>query len=92
MNELSTEAQQRSAEYRQQSAEYRQQSAEALNSSLENIVWFYNRYKKDPNTIRDEEVKEWKEMGKGVIQRCIEMNIDYKAKLSNEMLQFYGIE
>jgi len=85
MNELSTEAQQRSAEYRQQ-------STEALNSSLENIVWFYNRYKKDPNTIRDEEVKEWKEMGKGVIQRCIEMNIDYKAKLSNEMLQFYGIE
>ena len=92
MNELSTEAQQRSAEYRQQSAEYRQQSAEALNSSLENIVWFYNRYKKDPNTIRDEEVKEWKEMGKGVIQRCIEMNIDYKAKLSNEMLKFYGVE
>jgi len=88
----SAEYRQQSTEYRQQSAEYRQQSAEALNSSLENLVRFYNRYKKDPSSIKDEEVKQRKEQGKDVIQRCKEVKIDYKAKLSNEMLKFYGIE
>ena len=46
----------KSAEARQQSAEARQQSAEALTSSLDNLVRFYNRYKKDPSTIKDDEL------------------------------------
>ncbi|MCR4826417.1 MAG: hypothetical protein K5882_05635 [Bacteroidales bacterium] len=54
MNELSANAQQRSAE-----ADRR--SAEALTSSLENLARFYNRYKKDPSTIKDDEVTRRKE-------------------------------
>ena len=61
MSELSAEARQQSAEARQQSAESRQQSAEALTSSLDNLVRFYNRYKKDPSTIKDEELTRRKE-------------------------------
>ena len=57
----SDEYEKQSAEYKRQSAEYKRQSAEALNSSLENIAWFYNRYKKDPNSIPDEELNQWKE-------------------------------
>ena len=54
MNELSAEA-------RQRSAEADRRSAEALNSALENIIRFYNRYKKDPSTIKDEELTRRKE-------------------------------
>ena len=75
MNQRSAEARQQSADYdrriaeaRQQSADYdrriaeaRQQSAEALTSSLDNLVRFYNRYKKDPSTIKDEELTRRKE-------------------------------
>ena len=86
----SDEYEKQSAEYKRQSAEYKRQSAEALNSSLENIAWFYNRYKKDPNSIPDEELNQWKEKWKQVIQGCKEDDIDYKAKLSKEMLEFYG--
>jgi len=56
METKSAEARQQSAEARQQSAEARQQSAEALTSSLDNLVRFYNRYKKDPSTIKDDEL------------------------------------
>jgi len=80
------------AEAIQQSAVARQRSADALNSSLENLVWFYNRYKKDSSTIKDEEVKQRKWKGKEIIQRCKEVGIDYKSKLSKEMLKFYGVE
>lgn len=73
-------------------AEARQQSAEALNSSLKNLARFYNRYKKDPSTIKDDDVLQWKEKWRQVVQRCKEDKIDYKAKLSPEMLKFYGVE
>ena len=82
----------KSAEYDKQSAEYRQQSAETINSSLDNLVRFYNRYKKDPNSIKAEEVSRRKEDWKRVIKRCKELWIDYKSKLSPDMLKFYGVE
>ena len=97
----SAEARQQSAEARQQSAEARQQSAEALNSSLKNLARFYNRYKKDPSSIKAEEVRQWKEKWRQVIQWCKDLWIDYKAKLLKEVwdkrkvdaiLKFYGIE
>ena len=81
-----------SAKAREQSAKAREQSAESLTSSLENLARFYNRYKKDPSTIKDDEVKQRKEVWKKVIQRCKDDKIDYKAKLSPEMLKFYGVE
>ena len=88
----SAEAQQRSAEAQQRSAEAQQRGAEAITSSLDNLVWFYNRYKKDPSTILEGEIKQWKELCKKVVSRCKEENIDHKAKLSKDMLKFYGIE
>jgi len=97
----SAEARQQSAEARQQSAEARQQSAEALNSSLKNLARFYNRYKKDPSTIKDEEIKQRKEKWRQVVQWCKELWIDYKAILLKEVwdkkkvdaiLKFYGVE
>ena len=95
------EADRTSAEARQQSAEARQQSAEALNSSLKNLARFYNRYKKDPSTIKDEEIKQRKEKWRQVVQWCKELWIDYKAILLKEVwdkkkvdaiLKFYGVE
>ena len=88
----SAKARQQSAEARQQSAEARQQSAEALNSSLKNLARFYNRYKKDPSTIKDEEIKQRKEKWRQIVQWCKELWIDYKSKLSPEILKFYGVE
>ena len=76
-------------------AELDKQSAESLISSLENLARFYNRYKKDPSTIKDDEVKQRKENWKQVIQRCKECKdekINYKDKLTPEMLKFYGEE
>ena len=88
----SEEYDRRIAEAQQRSAEAQQRSAEAITSSLDNLVWFYNRYKKDPSTILEEEIKQWKELCKKVVSRCKEENIDYKAKLSKDMLKFYEIE
>jgi len=80
------------AELNKQSAELDKQSAESLTSSLENLARFYNRYKKDPSTINDDEVRQRKENWKQVIQRCKDGKINYKDKLSPEMLKFYGVE
>ncbi len=80
------------AEADRTSAEARQQSAEALNSSIKNLARFYNRYKKDPSTIKDEEIKQRKEKWRQVVQWCKELWIDYKSKLSPEILKFYGVE
>ena len=88
----SAEADRRSTEADRRSAEADRRSAEALNSSIENLVRFYNRYKRDSNTINTEEVVQWKKKGKEVAQRCKDAKIDYKAKLSKEILKFYGIE
>ena len=84
MEELSAEADRRSAEAKQL-------SAVVLYSSLRNLAWFYNRYKSDPSTITNEEVKRFKEDGIRVIQRCKEENIDYLSLLPTEALEFYEI-
>lgn len=73
-------------------ADAQQRSANALNSSLENLVRFYNRYKKDPSTIKDEEVRQRKAKGNEVILRCKEIWLDYKLKLTKEIREFYGVE
>ena len=94
-------ARQQSAVARQQSAVARQQSAVALNSSLKNLARFYNRYKKDPSSIKAEEVRQWKEKWRQVIQWCKDLWIDYRAILLKEVwdkrkvdaiLKFYGVE
>ena len=78
---------------------------EALTSSLGNMVWFYNTYKKCKNEnlpiITAEEKKCWDDKAKIVIEGCRELNLDYKAILQKElgdkkkvedMLKFYGAE
>ena len=87
----SAEAKQLLAEANRQSAEAKQLSAVVLYSSLRNLAWFYNRYKSDPSTITNEEVKWFKEDGIRVIQWCKEENIDYLSLLPTEALEFYEI-
>ena len=81
-----------SAEYRQQSAEYRQQSIDATLQGLNNLKRFYNYYKEDPQKTKEEDIQEFKDHSKWIISNCKKYNIDYKSKLSPEVMKFYGIE
>ena len=89
MNQRSAEARQQSAEARQQSAEARQQSINALNKALDGVIDFYNSYQISPDPTR---LESFKPKVKELISRCKDLWIDYKAKLSPEMLKFYGVE
>ena len=88
----SADARQQSADARQQSADARQRSIDALNSSLNNLIRFYNRYKKDPSSISDKEINQRKAKWQQVIQWCKQYWINYKSKLSPEVRRFYGID
>ena len=59
---------------------------------LNQLIDFYNLYKRDPSTVRQEEIDRSKKNAKKTIESCKMYNIDYKAKLSKEILKFYGIE
>ena len=101
----SEEADRRSEEADRRSEEADRRSVEALTSSLGNMVWFYNMYKKCKNEnlpiITAEEKKCWDDKAKKVIEGCRELYLDYKAILHKElgdkkkvedMLKFYGAE
>ena len=98
----SADAKQRSADAKQRSDDAKQRSAEALTSSLNNFVWFYNRYHmKDKQAIPPDETQAWKNKAKEVFTRCKDINLDYKAilrkelgndKKVQELLKFYGVE
>lgn len=77
---------------RQRSADAQQQSIEATHSWLNNLIKFYNLYKTDSNKIKVEDIKEMKDHSKRIIQNCKRYGIDYKTKLTKEMLKFYGVE
>ena len=57
-----------------------------LNITLDEIVKLYNLYQKAPNAERK------KEDIKSVIENCKKYNVDYKSKLTPEILKFYGVE
>ena len=80
---------QKSAEARQQSAEARQQSINTINNTFEAVIDFYISYQKSPDLKRLESFKPKVER---LISRCKDLWIDYKAKLSPEILKFYGVE
>jgi hypothetical protein len=80
---------QKSAKARQQSAEARQQSINTINNTFEAVIDFYISYQKSPDLKRLESFKPKVER---LISRCKDLLIDYKAKLSPEILKFYGIE
>jgi DNA repair ATPase RecN len=77
---------------KQQSAEARQQSIEATNEWLKQITRYYELCKNNPTAINSKELEETKKYAKLVIQNCKKYNIDYKSKLSSEILKFYGVE
>ena len=62
---------------------------ESLNNALTAIIDFYNSYNISPDPKRLESFKPKVEKA---ISLCKQYNIDYKAKLSKEILKFYGIE
>lgn len=56
------------------------------------MIRFYNNYKKNPNNIKPEEIKQAKELAKRVVNNCEFYNIDPKAILSKETCDFYNIK
>ena len=56
------------------------------------MIRFYNNYKNNPNNIKPEEIKQAKALAERIIDNCKYYHIDYKSKLSKEMLRFYDIE
>jgi hypothetical protein len=83
---------QRSAEAQQSSAEAKKEIIKTTHRRLEQLIEFYNLYMKNPNSVKQEDKNWMKENAKNIIQRCKQYNIDYKSKLSPEVLKFYGIE
>jgi hypothetical protein len=77
---------------RQQSADARQRSIESINTWLNQLVRFYNLYKRNPRSVKSEELKEMEDYAKYVVQNCKQYNINYKTKLSPEVRRFYGID
>jgi hypothetical protein len=88
----SANARQQSADARQQSADARQQSIESTHRWLKEISNYYYLCKNNPNSINEDELSETKKYAKHVIQNCKKYGIDYKSKLTKEMLKFYGVE
>ena len=76
----------------QRSADAVKEWIEATYWWLDNIIRFYNNYKKNPNNIKPEEIKQAKALAKRIIDNCKYYHIDYKAKLSKEVRDFYDIE
>ena len=76
----------------QRSAEADRRSAEATRKGLNELIWFYDYYKSNPNLVKPNDIKEFKEHSKWIIANCKQYNIDYKSKLSPEIRKFYGIE
>ena len=77
---------------KQRSAEADRRSAEATRKGLNELIWFYDYYKSNPNLVKPNDIKEFKEHSKWIIANCKQYNIDYKSKLSPEIRKFYGIE
>ena len=83
---------QQSAEARQQSAEARQESIRLTKIWLNQLAEFYNLFKNNSNSVKQEELKQMRNNAKKIIQSCKEFWINYKSIISPDMLKFYGIE
>ena len=92
---------QKSAEARQQSAEARQESIRLTKIWLNQLAEFYNLFKNNSNSVKQEELKQMKNNAKKIIASCKEYWIDYRAILLKEVwdkkkvdaiLKFYGVE
>lgn len=83
---------QRSANADRMSADARQNRINTTYRWLQDMINFYNIYKKNPNNVKPEEIRQAKEHSKRIIQNCKDFWINYKAKLSTEVRRFYGID
>ena len=92
MEQKSAEAKQRSAEAERRSAEARQEIIKTTHRRINQLVQFYNLYKEDPNSVKQENLEWMLGNAKEIVQDCKEYNIDYKKELTPEILKFYGIE
>ncbi len=88
----SAEADKRSAEADKRSAENKQEAIKLTNNWINQLIRFYNLYKRSPQAVEHEEISQMKKEAKDIIQDCKKYNIDYKAKLTKEMLNFYNVE
>ena len=88
----SAEAERRSAEADRRSAEARQEIIKTTHRRINQLVQFYNLYKEDPNSVKQENLEWMLGNAKEIVQDCKEYNIDYKKELTPELLKFYGIE
>ena len=88
----SIDADRRSADADRRSADADRRSIEATYKWLNELIRFYNLYKKNPNNIKSEELSQAKEHSKRIIKNCKQYWIDYKTKLSPEVRRFYGID
>jgi len=99
MRQRSADAQQRSADAQQRSADAQQRSADAQQETirltknwLDELIRFYSLYKRDPSSVKHDQLRQSRENAKKIIQNCKKYNIDYKTKLSPEVRKFYGID
>ena len=88
----SADADRKSAEYDRRSADADREIIRGTNSRLNNLVKFYNLYKNNPSSIKQNEINHMMRSAKEIVQDCKEYGIDYKAKLPLEVRKFYGID
>ena len=80
MNELSANAQQRSAEADRRSAQYKQESAEAIKSIMhtdstrikKHMEKFYDTYIQTPDIVKQEDIDFMRKSAKEIIASCKE--------------------
>lgn len=86
---------------KQQSAEAKQQSAEATLQGLNNLKKFYVFYIDNANSVKLNDIEEFREHAQWIIPNCKKYDIDYRAILLKELgdqkkvddlLKFYGVE
>lgn len=87
----SADADRKSAEYDRRSADADREIIRGTNSRLNNLVKFYNLYKINPSSIKQNEINHMMRSAKEIVQDCKEYGIDYKTKLPLEVRKFYGI-
>ena len=56
------------------------------------MIEFYNLYKNNPSSVKQEDLVRMKNNAKNVIKRCKQYNINYKTKISPEVRRFYDID
>ena len=88
----SADAQQRSADAQQRSADAQQETIRLTKNWLDELIRFYSLYKRDPSSVKHDQLRQSRENAKKIIQNCKKYNINYKSKLSPEVRRFYGID